>query len=163
MCRGATGLDRRRPRRADDAPRVRGHGRNPGLRRAGSRPGSPGHGPSAMELDPGARGRHGSGPRRVSSPAGALAPHRRGAASVCLGHGRTARRRRTRAEVRRRAGDTRSGKPAAASERVQPVARAWIRRNHGGNHEVTIALGPISANENDLDRAGSAGFQPAPG
>ncbi len=42
--------------------------------------------------------------------------------------------------------------------RAQPVARARISRNNGGNNEVTMALGPISANWNDLDRAGSAGF-----
>ncbi len=46
--------------------------------------------------------------------------------------------------------------------RAQPVARARISRNNGGNNEVTMALVPISANGNDLDRAGSAGFQRFP-
>ncbi len=46
---------------------------------------------------------------------------------------------------------------------AQPVARARISRNNGGNNEVPMALGHISANWNDLDRAGSAGFQPARG
>ncbi len=44
---------------------------------------------------------------------------------------------------------------------AQPVARARISRNNGGNNEVTMALDRISANWYDLDRAGSAGFQPA--